>query len=430
MGQLVDKTRGALIQTGAEKEYNPTKLAGGTKLDPTRPKAFDPSLLGDLTQDMLKDGVAMKPAAQVAWDDLNDNGKVQWALRYKARHGDFPTIFANPGAEYSKISFEPNGWVEVISNPFDDVGKLGGFLQNFGWGHIHTSFMRSGNPEVVKQQVTWMRNANLWCFLNSLAERGGSGNGEAHWRFSIKGLSIPTEQHLELAAEIFNGKNMFATAFSKHLLMNARGAGEKGYGHRDRVGFETRGGTTEEKKRMIDSLLDGLVNGTWGTPAAGPDGLRMLRLAPDELRYDKKQKLLQVKTVPREVVTRIAEHTAKHPIDGVDPQRLYNFLAGATFYPGGAQKEARMTGFDQRVGVPLLNYEDLPWLDDAAKQRVVTARGHFIEKLAALEREGADPVARTLQICDLMKTWANEAQLHDAFGRWLDGPNGRQQFLS
>ncbi len=419
MTRLIDIATRNPVQTGAEKEFNLRKMDAGRKLDGTIPSAWDASLLGNVTQDLLQAGVAVKPSAQVAWTDLNDKGKAQWALAYKARHGNFPKMQALPGAEYTKIEFEKNGWIEVISNPFDDVDELADFLKNFGWGHVHTSFMRGGGPEVIQRQITWMRNANLWCFLDALATRGARGNDEDHWKFSIKGLSIPTEQHLELGAEILGGKNMFATAFSKHLIVNVRGSGA--YGHRDRVGFETRGGTAPEKARIVDSLLDGLVNGNWGFD--GKDGLRLLRLAPDELHYDSKRRPLQVKSLPREVADRIE---AVKPGEG---QRLYRFMAGSTFYPGGAQPEARLPTFDQRGGLPLLNYEDLPWLSGEERERVVAARNDFVEKLAALADQNPEPVARAQAIADLIVAWARESRLHEAFGRWLDGPNGEQKFI-
>ncbi len=428
MVRLIDKATNHAVQTGAEKEFNLRKMEAGTRFDPTTPERWDPSLLANVTQDLLKDGVAMKPAAQLAWNDLNDKGKAQWALAFKARHGDFPKMRALPGAEYTKIEFEKNGWIEVISNPFDDVEQLSEFLKNFGWGHIHTSFMRGGGPELVKNQLTWMKNANLWCFINSLAERGARGNDEPHWKFSIKGLSIPTEQHLELAKEIFDGKNMFATAFSKHLIVNVRGSGA--YGDRNRIGYETRGGTRAEKARIVDSLLDGLVNGNWGT--GGEDGLRLIRLAPDELHYDKKKRLLQTKTLPREFGTRISEHLAKHPIEGMteaDGQRLHQFVAASTFYPNGAQPEARLATFDQRAAVPLLNYEDLGWLTDEERERAISARADFIKGLAALAEQNPEPVARAQSVCDLIAAWAKQSNLHESLGRWLDGPNGAQKFI-
>lgn len=432
MARLVDKATGSPIQTGAEKEYSPKKLAGQDRLDQTRAQSYDASLLGaEVGAELLKDGVQAKPAAQVRWEDLNDKGKVEWATAYRQRHRKWPKIYAQPGAEYSKISFEPNAWVEVISNAFDDVDDLAKFLNEYGWGHVHTSFMRGGGPEVVKNQVTWMRNANLWCFISSLADRGPSGNGEDHWRFSIKGLSIPTEQHLDLASEILDHKTMTATAFSKHLIVNARGSGS--YGDRNRVGFETRGGTSKEKKKMLDSLLDGLVNGVWGTPAEGEDGLKLMNLAPNELRKDRKGRLLQVKSVPREFATLISRHLEAHPIEGLDAntgQRLLRFVSDATFYPGGAKKAARLTGFDQRIGIPLLNYEDLPWLSDQEKERAVAARGDFIEKLAALEQQAPDPVARALQVSQLAADWAKKSGLGPAFGRWIDGQDGRQGFVN
>jgi hypothetical protein len=291
--------------------------------------------------------------------------------------------------------------------------------------------MRGGGSPLIQKQLTWMRNANLWCFLNGLAERGASGNDESHWKFSIKGLSIPTEQHLELAGRILGGENMTATAFSKHLIVNVRGSGM--YGHRNRVGFETRGGSKPEKERMVDSLLDGLVNGNWGLPGEVQDGFSIVKLAPDELKYDRKRRLLQVKTLPREFGARITEHLAKHPIPGMqasDGQRLFEFVSRSTFYPNGGAPDARLPTFDQRACVPLLNYEDLPWLNEEERQRVITARTDFISKLNALSAENPDAVTRAQRVCNLIVEWVRQSQVHQALGRWIDGPNGQQRFIN
>ncbi|CAN0564700.1 unnamed protein product, partial [Laminaria digitata] len=52
-----------------------------------------------------------------------------------------PVIRTTPNPDYSKIAWEKNGWIEVVSEPFNLDG-IQNFLNEYGWGHIHTSFMR------------------------------------------------------------------------------------------------------------------------------------------------------------------------------------------------------------------------------------------------------------------------------------------------
>jgi hypothetical protein len=66
--------------------------------------------------------------------------------------------------------------------------------------------------------LMWLRNVNLWCLLNGLGRTGPDANGERLWRFTILPLTLPTEQHIELAEQILRGrKDPAATRFSKHL---------------------------------------------------------------------------------------------------------------------------------------------------------------------------------------------------------------------
>lgn len=421
--------RGQPVQFGGEKEFNLKKLGGTSHLEHTQqPSGYDPRLLGQVQADMLKPGVAKAPD-QIGWNDLNDKGKAQYAIQYKAQNGKFPVIRTTPNPDYSEIAWEKNGWIEVVSKPFDQAG-ISNFLKTYGWGHVHTSFMRGAPPAEQKQQLHWTAVANLWCFMNSLESRGADGNGEKAWRFAIKGLSIPTEEHISRFGKILGGTNMAATAFSKHLIINLRGNGKQ-YGNPNRIGFETRGGDQAEKSRILDALLNGLQNGHWGaTPTEhGAGGFRLMGLGQD-LRYDQKRQELQPSSLPTEFGGRIKEHLDRHGVPGMtaaDAQRLHNFVASATLYD--TPQDARLPKFDQRVGTPLLNFEDLPWLADADKQRAVGARTNFIKKLDTLAQQGLKGRAAAEAIAEAVAGWAKEARLAEPFGKWLDGPNGRQNVI-
>src|SRR5262249_13783679 len=162
------------------------------------------------------------------------------------------------------------------------------------------SFMRGDPPEAQRAQVAWMRNANLFMWLDALERRGGGGNDGPCWRFAIKGLSIPTEEHLKLALEMIEGRTFTATPFSKHLHIGLRASGM--YGDLNRIGFEARGGMDDEKKRVIDSLLVGLVHGRWGL---GDDrfGEGDFRLISEETNERS-----QHQTVPQQFATLIERH--------------------------------------------------------------------------------------------------------------------------
>lgn len=418
--------RGKEVQFGGEKEYRLQKLEAGSKLEPTTPAAWEPKLLGKLSADLFKAG-EVKPTEQLAWADLNDKGKAQYALAYKAAHGDFPLIRVTPNPDYAKITWEKNGWIEVVSNPFDASG-LNKFLKTYGWGHVHTSFMRGAPPPEQRQILFWVGMANIWSFLNSLEERGASGNGEDAWRFDVKGLSLPTEEHLDRWAQVLGGKNKVATAFSKHCIINIRGNGKQ-YGHPDRIGMETRGGQTEEKRRMLDSLINGLQNGHWGAQPIerGANGFRLVRLGAD-LVHDKKNSALQPSSLPSDFKVLIKEHLQRRPIEGLsvaDADRLYEFTKAATL--GNGHVEARIGRFDQRGCLPLLNFEALPWLSDADRERVGAARTKFLLSLSELQKAGGANSGTA--IAKLIATWAKEAKLAESIGKWLDGPAGRIQVI-
>ncbi|MCK6552886.1 hypothetical protein L6R52_44090, partial [Myxococcota bacterium] len=424
------KHLGAPVEFGAEKETNMKTMSAGDKLAPTEVQGFERALIqGKITPDMLVDGAKGKPVDQIQWADLNDKGKSAYSLAYSEKYSTagktkWPIIRAQPQANFSKVDFEPNGWIEVISSKFDTIRDAKVFLDKFGWGHIHTTWMRGASPEVQGQQTTWMRNANLWMFLDALESRGASSGGEGFWRFAIKGLSIPTEDHLKLALDMIKGRNMTATAFSKHLHIGLRASGK--YGDRNRIGFEARGGVEDQKRRVLDSLLNGLTQGQWGTQPAkyGDEQFKLISVGNVDH---------QVSALPAEFRSLVAKHLQEHPVGDLKPadaDRLYQLVAGATFYDGKTPA-ARINAFDQRGCTPLLEFEKLSWLTDAEKKRAVDARGKFIQSLADLDKRkaGMKPSQIGQAVADLVTAWSKDARLAEPFGRWLDGGE-RQKFFA
>lgn len=424
------KHQGRPVQFGGEKEFN-LKSLGGDKdyLQHTRqPDQWQPNLLKNVTADMVKPGVRVDGPVQ--WSDLNDKGKAQYALAYKAQSGKFPVIRTTPNTDYSKIAWEKNGWIEVVSEPFDLEG-IQGFLDEYGWGHVHTSFMRGAPKAEQDQMLAWVANANLYSFLNSLENRNFKVNGDEGWRFCITGLSIPTVQHMERYGQIFGGTNLQATAFAKHLLFNVRGNGKQ-YGDRNRIGVEARGGSQDEKKRILNSLLHGLQGGGWGAHPMPHNGSKF-RL-PDVREMPKKNAKYghyQVKRLPQDFKTLMLDHLKAHPVEGVsqaDVQRIFDFVNSARFFDH--DKTARLEQFDQRACVPLLAYEELPWLDEASKDRAVKARGWFVQQMSELSKQGnLSPRDKAIRSAQVMTDWAKQARLGDAFGAWIDGADGPQEYL-
>lgn len=421
---------GAPIELGAEKEENMRTVGPGDKLDHTAVSHFERGLLPEITEDMRKPSAAEKPADQIQWSDLNDKGKCAYMLAFRAKYGTedkarWPSLRVTNTIDYSDLSFEPNGWIEVISSKFGSVRELEEFLNKFGWGHIHTSFMRGASTETQLRQVAWMRNANLYMFLNALETRGASGNGESFWRFAIKGLSLPTEDHLRLAQEMIKYKKMTATAFSKHLHIGMRASGK--YGHPNRIGFETRGGSVDEKKRVLDSLLRGLVTDRWGAEddIYGQGAFRMVSVGNTQI---------QVHSLPVEFRDLIRQHLLEHPIEGLsgaDADRLFEFVRSARFYDRPKAPAARLNEFDQRACTPLLQLERIRWLTDEERERVVNARAQFISSLAELEarKDTLKSTEVAQKTVDLIVAWAKAARLAGPFGRWIDGA-AREQFFS
>lgn len=419
------KHQGRPVQFGGEKEFNLKSMKGDGKeyLQHTRqPLNWQPNLLNNVTADMVKPGVKIGGAVQ--WADLNDKGKAQYAIAYKAQHNKFPVIKTNPNPDYSKITWEKNGWIEVVSEPFDTAG-IQNFLNDYGWGHVHTSFMRGADAPEQKQMLDWAGNANLYSFLNSLENRNFKVNGDEGWRFCIVGLSIPTVQHMQNYASILGGKNEKATAFTKHTILNIRGNG-KLYGDRNRIGMEMRGGSKEEKSRILNSQIHGLNGGGWGERPGNGD-FRLPNVAEASKRGA--GDYYQVKHLPADFKNLMLEHVNKHggKVSAADVNKITNMVAGARFFPG--KTAARLQEFDQRACVPLLAYEALPWLEDADKDRAVAARGSFMEKMSALANQNLSPKDAAIKSAQAMTDWSKEAKLGPAFGKWLDGNDGAQNYI-
>lgn len=421
----VVRHRSQPVQFGAEKELKLTSIeAGPGKLAGTSHAGFQSSYFGDTVDGSLLHGQQTRPSREIGWDDLNDAGKAAYALRFRDTQGKFPKLQAKPGADYAKVAFEKNGWIELISTKFDDLSGLKGFLDDYGWGHVHISFMR-GQPEPQqKETLSWLALSNVWSFVSALEDRG-SGNGkEPNWRYAIKGLSIPTEEHMERFAGMMSGRNRPATAFAKHLVVNLRGNGRL-YGDPNRIGIEIRGGVKKEKVVMLNSLLDGLADGGEGarmgsTPFAwGSVPFRLPRLGAD-VRRTTKGGLAQVKSVPRDFENMAREHLAAHPNPNLAadvPAKAFRYVSGATVAKGSTA--ARLERFDQRVCIPLLAYEALPFMAPEEKARAVEARGWFLSELSQQADQGLGPAEAGKAIAELTAQWARRARLDAPLRRYM-----------
>lgn len=413
--------RGHPVQVGAEKELSMKSLpANLDRFDETKPTQWEPSLVPRFSADQLDPTARAKRTEELTWQDLNDAGKAAWIVAYRQRYGGDPEILVNAGQpEYDRIDWEHTGELEVVSDVFNDVQPLRNFLEKFGWGHITTSFMRGVPAEERNQMLSFVALGNLYIFTHGLEERGADSRGEKGWRFTIKPLGIPTEEHLQVFDGIFD-KNRPATAFSKHNQLNIRGNGK--YGDPNRIAFELRAGDVDEKRRVQNALMNSLAGSKWGAQPFewGKGGFRLVKLDVDVRHRDPQQ----VKTLPRDFATLAAQ------LPGVDRQtaeRVYQFVAGAQFADQAAA--ARITQFDQRAATPLLAWDKLPFFSDGDRARIVQAQQAFVATLDRLSKQNLTPRQAAEQVSDAITAWAQAARVSEPIGRWLDGQGAGQAFV-
>ncbi|MCK6552298.1 hypothetical protein L6R52_41090 [Myxococcota bacterium] len=412
--------RGHLVQVGAEKELSMKSLPPNMdRFDETNPARWEPQLAA-FTADQLDPAARAKKADQLTWQDLNDAGKAAWITAYRKQYGGDPEILVSPAApDIDRIDWEHTGELEAVSDVFSDVGKLKGFLDKFGWGHITTSFMRGMPKEERNQMLSFTALANLYVFTHGLEERGADSRAEKGWRFTIKPLAVPTEEHLKVFDGMFD-KNRTATAFSKHNQLSIRAGGK--YGDPNRIAFEVRGGDVDEKRRLQNAIFASLNESKWGAQPFewGSNGFRLVKLGLDVTAADPQQ----VKSLPRDFEALAAQVPG---VDAAKAKRIFDLVAGAKF--ADAPAPARITQFDQRAAIPFLPWKELPFLDDATKARVVAAQQGLANRLDGLAQQGLAPRAAAEQISDALAAWAKEARISEALGRWLDGPPGRPAYL-
>jgi hypothetical protein len=413
--------RGHPVQVGAEKELGMKTLSGNLdRFDETDPVRWDPNLT-QFSADQLDPAARAKPKGQITWQDLNDSGKGAWITAYRERYGNDPEIRVSPNQpQYDRIDWEHTGELEVVSDVFNEVGKLNEFLDKFGWGHITTSFMRGVPREERNEMLSFVAISNLYVFIHGLEERGADGRGEKGWRFTIKPLGIPTEEHIKVFDSIFD-RNRKATAFSKHNQFNIRGNGK--YGDPNRIAFELRGGDVDDKRRIQNALFNSLNESKWGKEPfqwGQEGGFRLVRLGVDVANNEPNQ----IAQLPRDFETLAAGVPG---VTAQTAQRVFNLVNNAQFHDG--PKPARIQRFDQRAAIPLLPYDKLNFLDAATKQRVVRAQQSFVKTLDNLAKQNLGPKDAAERISDAIVTWAREARISEALGRWIDGPAGREQLV-
>jgi hypothetical protein len=422
---------GKPVEWGGEKEFGPDSFSSaGTRLQATQPAMWNPSLTAAFDAGKFIGGGHQKAAAARSWDDLNDAGKAAWVAAYRKLTGHPPVLRVRENPTVRKIDHEPDGSIEFVSKKMPDTRKLKAWLTEYGWGHIHTSFVRSGSPVQVKQQVSWNVNANLFMFLSALERRnaGAPTNpadagkvGGTNWPFTIKTLSVPTQEHTQIWGQFLTDLTKPATSFTKHLMINIRTGiyeDDGGVRERNRVGNEIRGGIQVEKERVLDSLGNALVDGQWGREPTGygQDGFRLMNVGTTN----------QPKSLPRDYETLLAQSG----VPAAEASKLFNFVAGARFFD--VAPASRLNEFDQRAGMPLLPYEKIGWLSAPDKARAVSARNHFIEQLSALQGEAVKNHMPATEVAQrysaLVIGWAKEARLAEPVGQWLDGQQRRSIF--
>lgn len=416
---------GAPIRVSTEHEVGFLRMAKlkkpGDKLGEIEVEGFRSDLIPPTV-----DATGMQPEAAnkarnlLTWSDLNDKGRSLYLEAHKAAHGAYPAIRPAEGSKLATVEYGAEGTIRWTSGTLTSFGRTEAILKQHGWGPVTTSFVRGDPVEVVEQQVAWLRNANLYMIIAGLEARGAKGNGEEFWRFAVSEQTLPTEENLSLVSQVLGGANLERTPFADHLQVSVH-AGEE-----NRAVVETRGGHDVEKSRVLDSLMNGLANGIWGSflERHGQGEFTLPKLeAPEEQRG-----------LPPAFEVLVAEQLAKHPelrLAAKTAKQIATCVASATFYAGEAP-ERRLNGFDQRACLPFLDYERLPWLTPDDKVRVGAATANLLSQLAQQSQpaayQGLPKEQLGLQLTQLFVAWAQQAQLAEPFGRWLDGPV-RRSFL-
>lgn len=424
--RLALEHQGRPIEWGAEKEIRFDRFkAGGQWLARTQVDHFDPRVL---------------PGRRAPeWGKLDDAGKAKYLAALRARNpeadknGDwyalYPRVDVAPGADFERVGFEAGPFLELISPKLSGLGQLGAFTEKYGWGHVHTSFLRGAPPEQQAEMLGWFWVANLYLFLAPLEARGVGTKEDPLWRFNLVGLSVPTVEHLSEAQAILGGEDHQATAFNKHLGLAVRGDGVL-YGEKDRIGFETRGGVSAEKRRVLESMLHGLVREAWGRKPLTVDAqaLGLVELGPGVMRYEMNgvQEIWQPERVPPDVSRLLQVNLQEAGLDPNAAPGLFTMLDEATL----PKKIGSQLGhFDQRVAVPLLHFELLPGLSKVRRAEITHARAEFLEDLMALAKAHPSPRRAGPLIATLIERWAKGVSLAETLGEWLDAPGRRKPFL-
>lgn len=417
---------GGPIRLSTEHEFTFTKMAKlkkpGDRLGEIEVEGFHPDLIpATVDATGMRPEAAQKARNLLTWADLNDKGRALYLEAHKAAHGAYPALRPAEGSKLATVEYgAEEGTVRWTSGTLTSVGRTEALMKQHGWGPMSLSFVRGDAVEVCEQQVAWLRNANLYLIIAGLEARGAKGNGEEIWRFAVSENTLPTEENLAIALKVLNGANPKRTPFADNLQVSVHA------GKEDRAIVETRGGHEVEKARVLDSLMNGLANGVWGSflERHGQGDFQLPRLGEAKAQAG----------LPPAFEALVASQIAKHPeqrLKAETARQIAAYVGSAKFYAGEAP-ERRLNAFDQRACLPFLDYDRLPWLTADDKARVDAATTNLLAQLAQLSRPGAYEALPKeqlgLQITQLMVAWAQQAQLAEPFGRWLDGPVRRSFF--
>ncbi|MBK6688827.1 MAG: glutamate--tRNA ligase [Deltaproteobacteria bacterium] len=416
---------GAPIRLLTENELTFTRMGKlkkpGDKLGEIEVEGFRADLIpATVDATGMHPEAAQKARNLLTWADLNDKGRSHYLEAHKAANGAYPAIRPAPGGKLATVEYGEEGTIRWTSGTLTSVGRTEALMKQHGWGPVTTSFVRGDPVEVCEQQVAWLRNANLYMLIAGLEARGAKGNGEEFWRFAVSEQTLPTEENLAIALKVLNGANPKRTAFADNLQVSVHA------GKENRAVVETRGGHEVEKARVLDSLMNGLANGIWGSflERHGQGEFALPTLEAREAQPG----------LPAAFEALVAQQIAKHPelrLAADAAKQIAAYVGSAQFYAAEAP-ERRLNGFDQRACLPFLEFDRLPWLTPDDKARVAGATTQLLAQLAQLSRPGAyqglPKEQLGLQITQLMVAWAQQAQLAEPFGRWLDGPVRRSFF--